>query len=220
MGPVAGRYNTSRAPLWKWSGTLEGKVAVSAALHLVVLFVAANAWWMGARAFRPLGSATGSQRLMTYDPSMATPQSSPNRKRPIQKARPLQSSIVSPAQLPDVQEATSPGSNQALGSGEVSITYVQAFPSQKPDLSGSGATGDIELDVRIDETGHIAQIRTRRGMTDTIDRMVSATVAQWVFKPATRNGQPVTTSEELHFHYDSARSPSTCGWECFTLEAQ
>lgn len=217
---MAGRFSTLRARWKEWRGTLEGKVAGSATLHLLVLFFAANAWWMRAGKLRPVGSPAGSRLLMRYNPVKELPQKPGTRKQPIHTVRPPKGPIVAPVQVPEFEKASRVGSDEALGTGEVSITYVQAFPAQKPDLAGIGPTGDIKLDVQIDQTGHIARIRARSGMTDSIDRMVIATVEQWVFQPAMRNGHPVTSSEELHFHYDRARSSGSCGWDCFTLEAQ
>lgn len=203
-----------------WMGTLEGRMAASAAVHLLVVVLAVNAWWFGARKLHPVGSANGSQHMMVYDSSASLPQHSEAHRAPIHSVRPPRRPLLTPVQVPDLEAATAGGSDQALGNGEVSITYVQAFPAQKPDLAGTGSTGDIKLDVLIDERGHIARIHARTGMTDSIDRMVIATVEQWVFQPAMRDGHPVSSSEELHFHYDRARNPANCGWECFTLEAQ
>jgi protein TonB len=220
MGLMAGRFTISRARWKDWRETLQGKMAASAALHVLILLFAANAWWFGARKMKPVGSPSGSRHMMVYNASKTFPQASSAYKAPIHTVRPARTLLAAPAQVPDLQQATAPGSEQALGNGEVSIRYVQAFPAEKPDLAGAGATGDIKLDVLIDETGHIARIRARTGMTPSIDRMVIATVEQWVFQPAMRDGHPVSTSEELHFHYDRARNPVNCGWDCFTLEAE
>lgn len=208
------------APSESWQGTLEGRMAVSATLHLLVFFLAANAWWMGARRLRAPGSPAGSTRLMIYSASKPLPPAPQAHKTPVHSVRPAPAQITAPAQVPDLEQATSGGSEQALGNGEVSITYVRAFPAQKPDLAGTPPTGDITLDIDIDQTGHIARIHTRTGISDTVDRMVIATVEQWIFQPAMRNGHPISSSEELRFHYDRARNPAGCGWECFTLEAQ
>src|SRR5947209_5529464 len=111
---MAGRFNTLRAELKHCGGTLEGKVAGSATLHLLVLFFAANAWWMRAGKLRPVGSPAGSHLLMTYKPAQEVPQEPGTPKRPIHTRRPPKRPIVAPLQVPDLQEARTPGSDQPL----------------------------------------------------------------------------------------------------------
>ena len=201
-----------------WLETLQGKTALSTALHLILLLVACNAWWIGAHKLLPAGSRNGSRVVTVYDPAKASPAKSQLRKPPIHTVRSPLVRITAPTYVPDLQAASAPSSDQALGNGDVSITYLQGFPAEKPQLAGTGATGDIELDLQINEMGRIEQIHTRRGMTDSINRTVIAMVEQWVFHPAMRNGRPISSSETLHFHYD--RTSATCGWECFSLAVQ
>jgi TonB family protein len=193
-------------------------MALSAALHLLVLLFALNAWWIGARKLRPVGTANGVRVFRLYDPSQAAQPATLPRKAPIHIVRRPQTRIVAPSSVPDLEEAASAAPDPALGNGEVSIVYLEGFPVQRPDLSGAGASGDVVLDLQINELGRIAQIHTRKGITDSIDRMIIATVQQWIFQPAMRNGHPISSSEELHFHYK--RDSANCGWECFSLEAQ
>jgi protein TonB len=109
--------------------------------------------------------------------------------------------------------------SDALGSGTVSIVYIQSFPKQRPDISGLpvGSSGDIVVGVRIDNDGRVASATTKQGVGYGIDEMMIATVEQWIFHPATKDGRPVTSEQDLHFHYDLGRNPMLCGWECFTL---
>ena len=41
-----------------------------------------------------------------------------------------------------------------------------------------------------------------KGLGYGVDEAVMATVQQWTFHPATRNGQPVPSEQELLFHYE------------------
>jgi protein TonB len=41
-----------------------------------------------------------------------------------------------------------------------------------------------------------------KGLGQPIDDVVIATVKQWSFAPATRNGVPIPSEQELHFHYE------------------
>jgi protein TonB len=92
----------------------------------------------------------------------------------------------------------------ALGSGNIDIALVSFFPTPKPDLSTlpHGTKGDVILDVVIDATGKISDLKMTSGLGHGIDETVIATVQQWTFRPATRNGQPVASEQELHFHYE------------------
>jgi periplasmic protein TonB len=109
---------------------------------------------------------------------------------------------------------TSPASAQpdsaagadSLGSGNINIALVSYFPTPKPDLSTlpRGTKGDVILDIVIDTTGKIADIKMTSGLGHGIDENVIATVQQWTFRPATKDGQPVASEQELHFHYEKA----------------
>jgi protein TonB len=66
----------------------------------------------------------------------------------------------------------------------------------------SGTKGDVILDVVIDETGKISDLKLVKGIAQPIDETVIATVRQWTFNPASRDGQPVASEQELHFHYE------------------
>ena len=107
--------------------------------------------------------------------------------------------------------------DDARGDGSASLRYVQAFPDQRPDFSGLGATGDVVVDVQIDDTGHVQRAFARRGMGSAIDAMVIATVEHWMFDPARKDGHPVASVQELHFHYDRNGSKGSCGWDCIDL---
>ena len=67
-----------------------------------------------------------------------------------------------------------------------------------------GTKGDVILDIVIDPTGKIADIKMTSGLGHGIDETIIATVQQWTFRPATRDGQPVASEQELHFHYEKA----------------
>lgn len=100
------------------------------------------------------------------------------------------------------QDAT-PG-NDALGTGDINIALLSVFPTPKPDLSQlpRGAKGDVVLDVVIDENGKIAKLTMERGVGHGVDESVIATVRNWEFHPATRNGKPVASEQELLFHFE------------------
>ena len=92
----------------------------------------------------------------------------------------------------------------ALGSGNISIALAKFFPRPKPDLSNlpSGTRGDVIVDVTIDESGRISDLKLVKGIEPTVDETVIATVRQWVFNPANRDGQPIASEQQILFHYE------------------
>ncbi len=192
-------------------------VIASSLLHLLLIaaLIHPRASWVA--PIRLPGSPHGANLLLTYSPGKAPLQTSaPNPNTPPKQA---QSSIPLPTpatQKPE--EATSspntssPASTQpdsiagadSLGSGNINIALVSYFPTPKPDLSTlpRGTKGDVILDIVIDTTGKIADIKMTSGLGHGIDESVIATIQQWTFHPATKDGQPVASEQELHFHYE------------------
>jgi protein TonB len=77
-------------------------------------------------------------------------------------------------------------------------------PSPQPDLSQlpSGTRGDVVVDIVIDATGKVAKFTVEHGLGHGVDDAVLATIQGWTFHPATRNGVPVASEQELLFHYE------------------
>ena len=199
-----------------WPATLRSRVGLSAGLHLLAVFCVLNAWWLGAPRLKPAGTSAGRHVTVTYNPGKPVPVPPQARRAVVTRHYP-RAALAAPAE--EATAKTAVQGSDALGSGTVSLLYVQAFPRQKPDLSKAGATGDVVVDVEIDDTGHVAQVHARHGMGAQIDDMVVATVERWVFYPAVRDGRAVRSERELRFHFDR-RSDANCGWECFALEEQ
>jgi periplasmic protein TonB len=191
----------------------------SASLHLLLLaaLVHQSASWVA--PIRLPGSPHGTNLLLTYSPGRAPLQASvPNAK-----TQPRQAEATTPVPAPPTPKlketaaspnTSSPASAQpdsaagadSLGSGNINIALVSYFPTPKPDLSTlpRGTKGDVILDIVIDTTGKIADIKMTSGLGHGIDENVIATVQQWTFHPATKDGQPVASEQELHFHYEKA----------------
>jgi protein TonB len=186
-------------------------------LHLLLLFVLIHqrASWIA--PIRLPGSEHGTNLMVTYLPGRAPVQAT----TPDPKTRPEQVATNTPLPTPTSPtikpNTASPNTNSpaapnpdsttgadSLGSGNINIARASYFPPPKPDLSvlPSGTKGDVVLDIVIDTTGKIADIKMTSGLGHGIDETVIATVQQWTFKPATRDGQPVASEQELHFHYE------------------
>src|SRR5271156_3545253 len=191
----------------------------SSLLHLLLIAVLIHqrASWIA--PIRLPGSPHGTNLLLTYSPGKAPLQTS----TPNPKTRPKQAESTTPLPTPVTQKpkdstaspnTSSPTSTQpdstagadSLGSGNINIALLSYFPTPKPDLSTlpHGTKGDVILDIVIDTTGKIADIKMTSGLGHGIDESVIATIQQWTFHPATKDGQPVASEQELHFHYEKA----------------
>jgi protein TonB len=126
-------------------------------------------------------------KLALHEPEKIAPtQTSPNKNSPA-------------SDHPD-----SASGADALGSGNINIAMAKYFPRPKPSLANmpSGTKGDVILDVTIDETGRISDLKLVKGIDPAVDETVIATVRQWTFDPASRDGQPIASERELLFHYE------------------
>ncbi len=193
--------------------------AVSVALHLLLLGVLIHQYASFVAPIRLPGSEHGTNLMVTYLPGRAPIQAmTPNPKTEPQQAAAntplptpptpkLKTNTASPnTNSPATPNPDSTEGEDSLGAGNINIARVSYFPTPKPDLSPlpRGTKGDVILDIVIDTAGKIADIKMTSGLGHGIDEAVIATVQQWTFHPATRDGQPVASEQELHFHYEKA----------------
>ena len=107
--------------------------------------------------------------------------------------------VSSPAAaIPD----SSSGSD-SFGSGSIQIALTTYSPSPKPDLSAlpHGVQGDVIVDVTIDPSGKVADLAVLHTLGYGIESSVIGTLRTWTFRPATKDGAPIASVQELHFHY-------------------
>jgi len=160
------------------------------------------------------GNLNGQRLLLTYDPgtgsqSIAALQAHAQPPKPTHD--PLPSLHVPSIPPPSTISASATSlttndssGNDALGQGDIKIASLLVHPVPAPDLSKlpSGTRGDVVVDIVIDPEGHVAKFTMQRGLGHGIDETVLATIQHWTFQPATRNGVPVTSEQELLFHYE------------------
>jgi periplasmic protein TonB len=191
----------------------------SIAVHLLVIAALIHHSKSWVAPIRLPGTEHGSNLILAYLPGRTPAQStsavpktapppsetkSPLHTPPKEKTKPIPATpnTNSPA---SVQPDSTAGAD-ALGSGDVDIALASFFPAPKPDLSDlpHGTKGDVVLYIVIDATGKISDLKITSGLGHGVDETVIATVQQWTFHPATRNGEPVASEQELHFHYEKA----------------
>ncbi|HET6217198.1 MAG TPA: TonB family protein [Acidobacteriaceae bacterium] len=107
--------------------------------------------------------------------------------------------VASPASAtPD----SSTGSD-SYGSGSIQIALTTYSPSPVPDLSAlpHGVQGDVIVDVTIDPNGKVADLAVLHTLGYGIETSVIGTLKTWTFRPATKDGAPIASVQELHFHF-------------------
>lgn len=202
---LGGPLVSSSAALRKWT-------AASVVLHLCVLgallFVRSPQL---SQVERP-GDESGHLLSLTYSPGFSAPAAKIQTvKTPTRKPVPSSSvpapapeqPVVSAAATSAVAKADAASGMDSLGDGDTTLALVVVHPSPKPDLTQlpAGTSGDVIVDVVIDKDGKIAKFTMRRGLGHGVDETVLATIQGWTFQPATRNGLPVASEQELLFHY-------------------
>jgi periplasmic protein TonB len=188
-------------------------VALHAAL-LILLFRSGHL--VRVRTFLP-GTPKGAHIELTYLPGDAAPPAPPSPRKQAPVVAKESKLALPPRLTPPVQAPASPissssptasttSSNDALGSDDIQIALTTYSPSPKPDLSRlpRGAQGEVVLDVTIDPTGQVADLQILASLGYGVDGTVVDTVRTWKFSPATRDGVPVASVQELHFHYGPA----------------
>jgi protein TonB len=93
--------------------------------------------------------------------------------------------------------------SDSWGSGSIQIALTTYSPSPAPDLSvlPHGVQGDVVVDVTIDPSGKVADLAVLRTLGYGIESSVIGTLKTWTFRPATKDGTPIASVQELHFHF-------------------
>lgn len=64
-----------------------------------------------------------------------------------------------------------------------------------------GIQGDVVVEVTIDEAGNIVQKVVIQSLTPAIDGKVLEALENWRFRPATRNGVPIASKQDVYYHF-------------------
>jgi periplasmic protein TonB len=167
------------------------------------------------RVFTLPGTASGTHLELAYLPGRAPAPAVPTHTKARVKAPPTPPTPVkAPPALPHLtvtEAAPSPAAvtpdattgSDSWGSGSIQIALTTYSPSPKPDLSAlpHGIQGDVVVDVTIDPSGKVADLAVLHGLGYGIESSVIGTLKTWVFRPATKDGTPIASVQELHFHF-------------------
>jgi periplasmic protein TonB len=153
------------------------------------------------RLVRSPGTTHGKKTAVTYSPGRSMPSAVAALQVPTQPPKPKPKPETKPK-----EEKVAKTGGEALGEGDVTVALATFFPTPKPDLTTlpHGTRGDVVIDIVIDETGKIVDTKVDQGLGDQVDEAVMATVETWTFQPATKDGKPVASEQQLLFHYERA----------------
>jgi TonB family protein len=92
-----------------------------------------------------------------------------------------------------------------LSGHEIIPALPQVFPDpavSRADLP-PGVQGDVIVEVTIDEQGNVIETRLIRGIGYGIEDRVLATLRQWHFRPASKDGVTIASQHIVSFHFPS-----------------
>jgi protein TonB len=188
-------------------------VALSVLIHGVVLLSVAGVLHRTPKLvlYRLPGAKQGVQYLTYYSPGSTEVSQSDIATKAVAKAQPKPVAHSAVA-APETEEATALNTERGvgdagqsgIGDGNITIALQKFFPYPTPSLATlpRGTAGDVILNAVIDEHGKISELTLLQGLGPAIDNEVIQTVNQWVYTPATKDGVPVPSVQELHFHYE------------------
>jgi protein TonB len=186
-------------------------VSMSLAFHGLLLALLLGVFGHRARLvpYRLPGTAQGTRLLTYYAPGSPHSASAEVAVKPQMAPAPsLVHALPAPKPQPAPATPAEHGSGDAAesgsGEGDIAIALQKFFPYPAVDLSGlpDHASGDVILNAVIDPDGKVADLTLLHGLGDPIDSTVIATVKQWTYTPARKNGVPVASEQELHFHFE------------------
>jgi periplasmic protein TonB len=149
---------------------------------------------------RPLSAPeiTTAPTLQASTPQPAAVHPPPLPHLTVTEAAPSPNISASASATPD-----STTGSDSWGSGSIQIALTTYSPSPAPDLSvlPRGVQGDVVVDVTIDPSGKVADLAVLHTLGYGIESSVIGTLKTWTFRPATKDGTPIASVQELHFHF-------------------
>jgi TonB family protein len=80
------------------------------------------------------------------------------------------------------------------------LPIAETDPNVEPSEIPGGA-GTIVVEVVIDETGNIVRKTVLQSLGPNVDAKVLAALDGWHFRPATRDGVPIPSKQDVHYHF-------------------
>jgi TonB family protein len=80
------------------------------------------------------------------------------------------------------------------------LPVVSVDPVVQQELL-DGVVGDVVVEITIDSTGNIVDMKVLQSFNAAVDQKVLAAIEKWHFFPATRNGVPIPSKQDVHYHF-------------------
>jgi periplasmic protein TonB len=166
------------------------------------------------RVFSLPGTDMGTHLELSYLPGRAPAPAT--HTKPKVKTKPAPVPVPPKPQQPAPEVASSPNTSSpaaatpdssagsdSWGNGAMQIAFTTYSPSPAPDLSSlpHGVQGDVVIDITIDPSGKVSNLAVLRTLGYGIESSVLDTLKTWTFRPATKDGTPIASVQELHFHF-------------------
>lgn len=68
-----------------------------------------------------------------------------------------------------------------------------------------GLEGNVVVEITIDEHGNIVQKSVIQSLAPQVDAKILAALESWRFRPATRDGVPVPSKQDVYYHFPIQR---------------
>jgi len=65
----------------------------------------------------------------------------------------------------------------------------------------NGEAGDVIIEITIDSVGNITEMKVLQSFNPVVDQKVIAALEKWHFAPATRDGVPIPSKQDVHYHF-------------------
>jgi TonB family protein len=145
---------------------------------------------------------------VTKPPLLSLPASAQKKKQRTKLSK--RTNVLEEAEKPS--NPAEAGSEQGsaydgLSSGdEVKPALPVAFQDLRISRSElpSGLQGDVIVEITIDAQGIVVAERLLQGLGHEVDERVIAVLRDWRYHPATRNGVPIPSKYDVHFHFPSS----------------
>jgi TonB family protein len=94
-------------------------------------------------------------------------------------------------------------SDGASGGEEIrpALPAVTSEPRVNPEDLAGISEGNVVVEITIDESGAIVSKAVMRSMGPAIDAKVLAALEGWRFHPATRDGVPIPSKQDVVYHF-------------------
>ena len=80
------------------------------------------------------------------------------------------------------------------------LPVVSFDPIIQPELL-NGIAGDVIIEITIDSVGNITDMKVLQSFNPAVDQKVLAALEKWHFLPATRDGVPIPSRQDVHYHF-------------------